>query len=244
MKNGVDGTAVEGIADTHYDIPNFHVSAHHPTVNVPVLWFRSVGHTHTAFVMETLIDELATRAKTDPIAYRRKLLKSDAKKLLAALDLMEQKSAAWRSKLPPGHAFGIACHEAFETGVACAVDVSIEKKRPKIHRVTVAVNPGFAVNPLTIESQFQAGVSFGVSQLMAKGAITLKDGHVEQSNFDAYTPPYIVDAPVTVDVHIVPSAEKPSGCGEPPVPVIAPAVINALSQLTGKRYHTLPLVTV
>ena len=244
VKNGVDQTAVEGISDTHYDIPNFHVSAHHPTVNVPVLWWRSVGHTHTAFVMETLIDELATRAKMDPIAYRRKLLKPDAKKLRAALNLLEEKSAPWRTKLPKGHAAGVACHEAFDTGVACAVDVSIENNRPRIHRVTVAVDAGLAVNPLTIESQFQAGVTFGLSQLMAKGAITLKDGYVEQSNFDAYTPPYIADAPVAVDVHIVPSTEKSTGCGEPPVPVISPAVVNALARLTGKRYRALPLLTV
>jgi isoquinoline 1-oxidoreductase beta subunit len=128
--------------------------------------------------------------------------------------------------------------------VACAVDVSIENKRPRIHRMTVAVDPGLAVNPLTIESQFQAGVAFGVTQLMAQGAITLKDGRVEQRNFDGYTPPYISDAPVAVDVHIVPSTEAPSGCGEPPVPVIAPAVVNALAKLTGKRYRSLPLVTV
>jgi len=244
IKNGVDETATEGTADTNYDIPNFHVSAHHPTVNVPVLWWRSVGHTHNAFVMETLIDELALRAKIDPIAYRRKLLKPDAKKLRAALDLMDEKSAPWRTKLPKGHALGISCHESFGTGVACAVDVSIENKRPKIHRVTIAVDPGLAVNPLTIESQFQAGVAFGVTQLMAKGAITLKDGRVEQRNFDGYTPPYIVDAPVAVDVHIVPSAEPPTGCGEPPVPVISPAVVNALAKLTGKRYRSLPLVVI
>lgn len=244
VKNGVDATAVEGITDTHYNILNLHVSAHHPTVNVPVLWWRSVGHTHTAFVMETLIDELATRARIDPIAYRRKLLKADAGKLRRALDLMDEKSAAWRSKLPPGHALGISCHEAFDTAVACAVDVSIENKRPRIHRVTIALDPGIAVNPLTIESQFQAGVAFGVSQLMAKGAITLKDGRVEQRNFDGYTPPYMVDAPVAVDVHIVPSSEAPTGCGEPPVPVISPAVVNALAKLTGKRYRSLPLVTL
>jgi isoquinoline 1-oxidoreductase subunit beta len=244
IKNGVDETAVEGTADTSYNIPNFHVSAHHPTVNVPVLWWRSVGHTHNAFVMETLIDELATRAKIDPIAYRRKLLKPDAKKLRGALDLMDEKSAAWRNKLSKGHAVGISCHESFGTGVACAVDVSIENKRPRIHRVTVALDCGIAVNPLTIESQFQAGVAFGVAQLMAKGAITLKDGRVEQRNFDGYTPPYIVDAPVTVDVHIVPSIEAPTGCGEPPVPVISPAVVNALAKLTGKRYRSLPLVSL
>ncbi len=244
IKNGVDETAVEGTADTSYSIPNFHVSAHHPTVNVPVLWWRSVGHTHNAFVMETLIDELATGAMVDPIAYRRKLLKADAGKLHRALDLMDERSAVWRTKLPKGHALGISCHESFGTAVACAVDVSIENKRPRIHRVTVALDPGIAVNPLTIESQFQAGVAFGVTQLMAKGAITLKDGRVEQRNFDGYTPPYIVDAPVAVDVHIVPSAEPPTGCGEPPVPVISPAVVNALAKLTGKRYRSLPLVVI
>jgi isoquinoline 1-oxidoreductase beta subunit len=243
IKNGVDQTVVEGTADTSYNIPNFHVSAHHPTPNVPVLWWRSVGHTHNAFVMETLIDELAARAKADPIAYRRKLLKPEAGKLHRTLELVDQKSA-WRRSLPAGHAYGVACHECFGTAVACVTDVSIENGRPRIHRATVAVDCGLAVNPLTIESQFQAGVAFGVTQLMPKGAITLKDGRVEQRNFDGYTPPYIVDAPVAVDVHVVPSTEPPTGCGEPPVPVISPAVVNALSKLTGKRYRNLPLVSV
>ena len=242
IKNGVDETAVEGVADSHYVIPNFHLSAHHPTVNVPVLWWRSVGHTHTAFVMETLIDELATRAKIDPIAYRRKLLKPDSHKLRKTLDLLETKTANWR--LPRGHAKGVACHECFGTGVACAVDVSLENKRPKIHRATVAVDCGMAINPLTIESQFQAGIGFGLTQLVSGGAITLKNGRVEQRNFDGFTPPYIVDVPVDIDVHIVPSTEAPTGCGEPPVPVIAPAVVNALAKLTGKRYRTLPLTNI
>jgi isoquinoline 1-oxidoreductase beta subunit len=180
----------------------------------------------------------------DPIAYRRRLLEPDAKKLRAALDLMEEKSAPWRRTLARNHAAGIACHECFGTAVACAVDVSIENKRPKIHRATVAIDAGLVVNPLSVEAQCQGAIVFGLSQLMAKGAITLKDGRVEQSNFDAYTPPYIMDAPVAVDVHIVPSSERPTGCGEPPVPVIAPAVVNALSKLTGKRYRSLPLVTV
>src|SRR6266478_7860053 len=140
IKNGVDQATVEGTSDTNYNLPNFHVSAHNPTINVPVLWWRSVGNTHTAFVMETLIDELATRTKMDPIAYRRKLLKPEAKKLRAALDLMEQQSASWRKNLPKGHAAGISCHECFGTAVACAVDVSIENRRPKIHRATVALD--------------------------------------------------------------------------------------------------------
>src|SRR5215813_13476331 len=240
IKNGVDETAVEGTSDTSYLIPNFHLSAHHPTVNVPVLWWRSVGHTHNAFVMETLVDELATRAKVDPIAYRRKLLKPDAKKLHSVLELLDQKSG-WRKTLPRGRAAGIACHESFDTAVACAVEVSIENKRPRIHRATVAVNCGLAVNPLTVESQFQGGLGFGLTQLVGQGAITLKDGRVEQRNFDGYAPPYIVDVPVSVEVHIVPSAEAPTGCGEPPVPVISPAVVNALARITGKRYRTLPL---
>jgi isoquinoline 1-oxidoreductase beta subunit len=243
IQNGVDSTAVEGTADTHYAISNFHVSAHHPAINVPVLWWRSVGHTHNAFVMETLIDELAVRAKADPIAYRLKLLSPEAKKLRACLALL-QENIAWRNSVPRNHAVGVACHESFETGLACAVEVSIENRRPKIHRATIAVDPGFAVNPLTIESQMQGGVTFGITQLMPKGAITLKDGRVEQRNWDGYTPPYIKDAPVTVNVYIVPSAEKPSGCGEPPVPVISPAIVNALSQLTGKRYRRLPLTEI
>ena len=243
IKDGVDETAVEGTKDTSYNIPNFRVTAHHPTVNVPVLWWRSVGHTHNAFVMETLVDELATRAKVDPIAYRQKLLKPDAKKLHSVLELLDQKSG-WRKTLPRGRAAGIACHESFDTAVACAVEVSIENKRPRIHRATVAVNCGLAVNPLTVESQFQGGLGFGLTQLVVKGAITLKDGHIEQRNFDGYAPPYMIDAPMTVDVHIVPSTEPPTGCGEPPVPVISPAVVNALSRLTGKRYRTLPLVSL
>jgi len=243
IKDGVDETAVEGTKDTSYNIPNFRVMAHHPTVNVPVLWWRSVGHTHSAFVMETLVDELATRAKVDPIAYRRKLLKADAKKLHSVLELLDQKSG-WRKTLPRGRAAGIACHESFDTAVACAVEVSIENKRPRIHRATVAVNCGLAVNPLSVESQFQGGLGFGLTQLVAKGAITLKDGRIEQRNFDGYAPPYMIDVPETIDVHIVPSTEPPTGCGEPPVPVISPAVVNALAKLTGKRYRKLPLITV
>jgi isoquinoline 1-oxidoreductase beta subunit len=155
-----------------------------------------------------------------------------------------QEKAGWRQSVPRDHAVGIACVQCFGTAVACAAEVSIEDGRPRIHRVTVALNCGLAVNPLTIESQFQGGVGFGVTQLMSKGAITLKDGRVEQRNFDGYSPPYMKDAPAAVDVHIVPSDDKPTGCGEPPVPVIAPAVANALFRLTGKRYRTLPLTAL
>jgi isoquinoline 1-oxidoreductase subunit beta len=244
IKNGIDQSVIEGVADTPYTVPNFHVSVHQPTPNVPVLWWRSVGNTHTAFVMETLIDELAMRAKADPIAYRLSLLSTEAKRLKACLALLQEKTASWRDRIPHDHAVGVASHECFGTAVACAVEVSIEDRRPRIHRATVAVHPGFAVNPLTVESQMQGGVSFGITQLMAGGAITLKDGRVEQRNWDGYTPPYMKDVPVAVDVHIVPSNEEPTGCGEPPVPVISPAVANALSRLTGKRYRKLPLTEI
>ena len=244
IKNGIDETVVEGTADTGYAIPNIRVSAHQPKINVPVLDFRSVGNTHGAFVMETLIDELATRARVDPIAFRRALLAPDAKKRRRVLDLMDEKSASWRHALSRGHALGIAVHECFGTAVGLAVDVSVADGRPRIHRATAAIDLGVAVNPLTIEAQVQGGLAFGVLQLMAKGAITFKDGHVEQRNFHDYTPAYMKDAPVAVDVHIVPSNEPPTGCGEPPVPVIAPAVANALFRLAGKRYRSLPLVSV
>jgi isoquinoline 1-oxidoreductase beta subunit len=243
VKNGLDVLVVEGTANNPYAIPNFHLSAHHPKVNVPVLAWRSVGYTHNAFVMETLIDELAVRARTDPIAYRLKLLNPDARKLRAALNLLKER-AAWRDILPPNRAAGIACSEYHDTAVACAVEVSIEDQRPRIHRATVAIECGLAVNPLTIEGQVQGGLAFGMTQLMAHGAITLQEGRVQQRNFDGFTPPYIADAPLSVDVHIVPSTEAPTGVGEPPVPVISPAVVNALARLTGKRYRALPLVAL
>ena len=149
------------------------------------------------FVMETLIDELATRAKMDPITYRRKLLKPEAKKLRAVLDLLDEKSAAVaRQFCLRVMRWASPAMNRFDTAVACAVEVSIENKRPRIHHATVAVHCGLAVNPLTIESQFQGGVGFGLTQLVGQGAITLKDGRVEQRNFDGYTPPYIADVPV------------------------------------------------
>ena len=244
VKDGVDFLAVEGTVDCRYAIPNFHVSAHHPKVNVPVLSYRSIGHTHSAYVMETLIEELATRAGIDPIAYRLKLLDPAPSKSRAVLTLLQEKGAAWRGSVPRNHALGTALSEYQRSACACIVDVSIENKRPRIHRALVAVHCGLAVNPLTVESQFQGGLVFGLTQLMARGAITLKDGLVEQRNFDGYTPPYIADSPVEVEVHIVPTGDAPTGVGECPVPLMAPAVANALARLTGKRYRTLPLVTI
>jgi isoquinoline 1-oxidoreductase beta subunit len=240
VKDGIDGVTIEGVADTHYRIPGFELTVHHPKNSVPVLWWRSVGHTHNAYVMETLIDELAVRAGADPFEYRRRLLAPDAGKLRAALDLLDRQTT-WRSRLPEGHAAGLALHESFDTAVGCVAEVSVERGRPVIHRVTAAVHLGIAVNPLTIESQIQGGLVFGASQLVPGGEITLRNGRVVQRNFDSYRPPYMLDAPAAIDVHIVQSTEAPTGVGEPGTPPMAPAVANALARLTGTRYRTLPL---
>jgi isoquinoline 1-oxidoreductase beta subunit len=243
VRNGVDALVVEGTADTLYNLPNFLVTAHHPNVNVKVFSWRSVGHTHNDFVMETLIDELATRANADPIAYRLALLDANAKKLRAALMLLDERSA-WRQRPPRGHAVGIACGVYHDTASACVAEISVEKGQFRIHRVTAAVDCGMAVNPLSIEAQFQGGLIFGLSQLIPKGAITLKDGQVEQHNFNDLIPPYIVYAPASIDVHIVKSTDPPTAIGECPVPIISPAVVNALHRLTGKRYRRLPLTSL
>jgi isoquinoline 1-oxidoreductase subunit beta len=145
-------------------------------------------HTHNTFVLETLLDELAIRAKTDPIEYRLKLLSPDALKLRRVLTLLQEKSA-WRSNLPPNHAVGIASADYLDTGIACAAEVSIEDNRPRIHRVTVCIDCGLPVNLLSIEARCQGAIGFGLTQLVELGAISLKQGQVEQSNFDGFRPP-------------------------------------------------------
>jgi len=243
VKDGVDALVVEGTVNHPYTIPNIHVSVDHTKVNVPVLSWRSIGYTHNTFVVETLIDELAARAKVDPIAYRLRLFRPDVPRFISSMKLLDDKTAAWRAALPAGHALGVACGMYNRSAIACAVEVSIEHGKPRIHRATAAVDCGIAVNPMTIEAQVHSGFVFGLTQLVPGGAITIKDGIVQQRNFESFTPPYLADAPLEIDVHIVPSTEEPTGMGETPVPVIAPAVVNALAALTGKRYRTLPLVT-
>jgi isoquinoline 1-oxidoreductase beta subunit len=237
VKDGVDATMVEGVTDTPYNLPNFNVSVHHPDVNVPVLWWRSVGHSHTAFVMETLIDELATAAKQDPIAYRLALLDAKHTRQRAVLNLARERSG-WGKPLPAGRARGIALHESFNTVVAQVAEVSVANNQVHVHRVTAAVDCGQAVNPLSIEAQMQSGIAFGLSAAL-HGRISLKNGQVEQSNFTDYPVLRMNEMP-EVAVHIVPSAAKPSGMGEPGVPPIAPAVANAVAALNGKRLRKLP----
>ena len=233
VKEGVDATSVEGTADSPYmkSIPHYHVTLHTVKQSVPVLWWRSVGHSHTAFVMESLIDELAHAAKLDPLDYRRQLLK-DHPRHLAALNLAAEK-ADWGKALPKGVSRGIAVHESFGSFVAHVAEVSVTEGKVKVHRVVSAIDCGLAVNPDSLKAQMESSVSFGLGAAL-QSEITFKDGMVQQSNFHDYQVLRMADMP-TVEVHIVPSAEKMGGVGEPGLPPVAPAVTNAIFAATGKR---------
>ena len=239
VQDGVDSTSVEGVADSPYltSIPNHRVELHSPTTPIPVLWWRSVGHTHTAFVMETLIDELAARAGEDPVAYRRRMLQGHPRHL-GVLDLAAEK-AGWGSPLPPGRARGIAVHESFGSFVAEVAEVAIEDGRIRVHRVVCAVDCGIAVNPEAIAAQMESGVAFGLSAAL-HSKLTVKDGKVQESNFHDYVVLRLNEMP-QVEAYIVPSTEAPGGIGEVAVPPSAPAVANAVAALTGKRLRELPL---
>jgi isoquinoline 1-oxidoreductase beta subunit len=238
IKEGIDHTSVEGASDTPYDIPNLQVELHSPKNGVPVLWWRSVGHSHTAFVMETLMDDLARKAGIDPYQYRRTLLAKHPRNLKVLQTAAEK--AGWGKPLPKGRGRGIAVHESFGSFVAQAAEVSLDKNGAiKVHRVVCAVDCGRIVNPDIIKAQMESGIIFGLSAAL-HGAITLKNGRVEQGNFDSYPLVRMAAAP-KIEVHIVASDETPGGVGEPGVPPIAPAVANALFALSGARVRTLPL---
>jgi isoquinoline 1-oxidoreductase subunit beta len=237
-KDGIDLTSVEGAIDTPYRLPNFRLEVHYPEVNVPVLWWRSVGNTHTAFVIETMIDEMAQAAGRDPIEYRLAVLDPNSTRQRATLELVRRKSG-WGEKLPAGRARGVAMHTSFGSVVAEVAEVSVDQGRIRVHKVTCAVDCGLSVNPLTVEAQISSGVAFGLGAALY-GKITLKDGHVEQSNFPDYPVLRFNEMPQT-RVHIVPSSADPTGIGEPGTPPIAPAIANALARLTGKRLRRLPL---
>ena len=237
VKNGVDGTATEGMR-APYPIP-MRLTVHHPQVNVPVLWWRSVGSTHTAFVMETLLDDIARTTKQDPVAYRLRLFGTQHPRHRAALQLAVDKSGYGKRQLPAGRAWGVAVHESFETVVAYVVEASVKDGSPVLHTVTAGVHCNLAVNPRSIEAQIQGAAIMGLSMCLPGGAITLKDGVVEQSNFGDFAVPRITDAPAFA-VHVVPSADAPTGMGEPGLPPLAPAFANAIAQLTGKPLRELP----
>jgi isoquinoline 1-oxidoreductase beta subunit len=237
VKDGIDGTMVEGMKEP-YDVP-MRLTAHHPQVNVPVLWWRSVGSTHTAYAMETLLDEVARATGQDPVAYRMKLMGDKHPRHKAALQLAVDQSGYGKRTLPPGRAWGVAVHESFSSVVAYVVEASVEKGAPKLHAVTAGVHCNLAVNPTSVEAQVQGAALMGLSMCLPGAAITLKDGVVEQSNFGDFMVPRITDMP-QIAVHIVPSAEPPTGMGEPGLPPLAPAFANAVARLTGSTPRELP----
>ncbi|HET7792700.1 MAG TPA: xanthine dehydrogenase family protein molybdopterin-binding subunit [Rhizobacter sp.] len=237
VKDGIDATMVEGMKEP-YELP-MRLSVHHPKLNVPVLWWRSVGSTHTAFVMETLVDEIARATQQDPVAYRMKLMGSEHPRHKAALQLAVDKSGYGRKKLAAGRAWGVAVHESFNSVVAYVVEASVKDGTPKLHSVTAGVHCNLVVNPRTIEAQVQGGALMGLSMCLPGAAITLKDGVVEQSNFGDFPVPRITDMP-QIAVHTVPSGDAPTGMGEPGLPPLAPAFANAVAALTGKPVRELP----
>ncbi|QNP48798.1 xanthine dehydrogenase family protein molybdopterin-binding subunit [Diaphorobacter aerolatus] len=237
IKNGVDNTAVEGMKEP-YDLP-MRLSAHHPDLNAPVLWWRSVGSTHTAYVMETLIDEIARAAKQDPVEYRLAQFGSKHPRHKAALQLAVEKSGYGKRALAEGRGWGVAVHESFDSVVAYVVEASVKDGTPKLHRVTAGVHCNLAVNPRGVEAQVQGGALMGLGMCLPGAAITFKDGQVEQSNFGDYVVARLTDMP-EIAVHIVPSADAPTGMGEPGVPPLAPAFANAIAALTGKVPRELP----
>lgn len=239
VKNGIDATSVEGVADSPYmkEIQNHSVELHSPRTGIPVLWWRSVGHSHTGFVMESLIDELAQAARKDPVEYRRALLKNHPRHL-RVLNLAAEK-AGWGSRLPKGRARGVAVHESFGSFVAQVAEVSVEDGRIRVHRVVCAVDCGLAVNPETVVAQMESGIAFGLGAVL-HSALHFKDGRVQESNFHDYRVLRLKEMP-HVEVHIAPSTDKMGGIGEAGVPPIAPAVANAVFTLTGRRLRELPL---
>jgi isoquinoline 1-oxidoreductase beta subunit len=241
VKNGIDVTSVEGASTLPYVIPNLGVELHSPKIGVPVQWWRSVGSSHTAFSTETFLDELAAAGGKDPYELRRTLLGKHLRHK-GVLELAAQK-AGWGKPLAPAQGAqrgrGIAVHESFNTFVAQVAEVTVRDGQLKVDRVVCAVDCGVAVNPAVIQAQMESGIVYGLTAALY-GAITLKDGAVEQSNFHDYAPLRMNEMP-RVEVHIVPSEEKPSGVGEPATPVIAPAVANAVFAATGKRVRSLPI---
>ena len=238
IKEGVDSTSVEGAADILYGIPNLQVDLHSPTIGVPVQWWRSVGHSHTGFSVEAFLDEVAYAGGKDPYELRRKLLEKQPR-MLAVLDLAAKK-ANWGEKLPAGVGRGIATHFSFDSYVAQVVEASVGKGgEVRVHRVVCAVDCGLVINPDTVKAQMEGGIIYGLTAAL-KTEITLKDGRVEQGNFNDYPMLRMYESP-EIEVYIVPSTESPTGVGEPGVPPVAPALANAIFAVTGKRMRRLPI---
>ena len=239
IKDGIDPTCVEGASDSPYvkAIPNHRVELHAVETGVPVLWWRSVGNSHTAFAVESFVDELAHAAKRDPLVFRRALLVKSPR-VWQVLELAAAK-AGWGSPVPPGRGRGLAVHESFGSIVAHVAEVGVEEGQIRVHRVTAAIDCGTCVNPLGVRAQVESGLAFGLGAAL-HSELTMKDGRVVESNFHDYRILRLDEMP-RVDVHIVRSRERAGGAGEPGTPPIAPAVANAVFALTGQRLRRLPL---
>lgn len=235
----VDDSSVEAVKGSPYleSVPDHSVELHTTLVGVPVLPWRSVGLSHTVFVIESLIDELAFLAKKDPVAYRRSLLKNQPR-YLAALKLATEK-AGWSTPLATGRFRGVAVSERGGSYVAHVVELSVVNQQIQIHRVVSAIDCGLAVNPDGVRAQIESSVVFGLTAALY-GEITVEKGQVVQQNFHDYRLLRMAEMPL-IEVHIVDSAEKMGGVGEPAVPSIMPALTNALFAATGKRIRRLPI---
>lgn len=239
IAQGFDGTSVEGAMELPYAIPNIRVDLHSPIQAVPVQWWRSVGHSHTGFVVESFFDELAHAAGHDPYRLRRRLL-ADHPRHRRVLDLAAEKGG-WGEKLPPGKGRGLALHHSFGSYVAQVAEVSVDEKGGiRVERVVCAVDCGRVVHPDTVRAQMESGIVFGLSAALF-GELTLEKGRVLESNFHDYPVLRLEETPV-IEVHLVTSSEKPTGVGEPGVPPIAAAVANAVFAAVGARVRRLPLL--
>jgi isoquinoline 1-oxidoreductase beta subunit len=228
--NRKDDSGHEGISDSPYldAIPAHLVSMHSPASPVTVQWWRSVGNSHTAFAMESFIDELAHAGRRDPLELRRRLLVLDA----------AAERAGWATPAPSGIGRGVAVHLSFGSIAAQVAEISVERDRLRVHRVVCAIDCGIAVNPAGVVAQMESGILYGLSAALHE-QITIKDGRVQQSGFHDYPVLRMHEAP-RIEVVIVNSGAPPGGAGEPGTPPIAPAVANAVFALTGKRLRTLP----
>jgi isoquinoline 1-oxidoreductase beta subunit len=236
IKDGVDGTSVEGVSPSSYDLPMLAGQLHSPTLPVRPLWWRSVGNTHTAYVMETMMDKLAQAAGQDPVAFRLALLEKNPR-AIGVLKLVADK-AGWGRKMPAGSAQGIAVHECFGTHVAQVAEVTLKDGKVRVDRVFCAVDCGVAVNPDVIRAQMEGGIGFALGALYYS-EIELKAGRPVQRNFDQYKALRIYEMPA-VEVFIVPSEAAPTGVGEPGVPPLGPAVANAVVRAGGPVVTRLP----
>lgn len=242
VKNGYDSSTAEGVDGSPYlkAIPATDCQVATPASPVSTLWWRSVGATHTAMAMEHTLDQLSARAKIDPLEYRRALLtKAGATRHLAVLNMAAEK-AGWGQLATDGYARGIAMHESFGSVVANVAEVKLENGEPKVRRAVSVIDCGLAVAPDQVKAQLEGGLNYGLSAGLY-GQVTLKDGVVQQTNFDSYRVLRMNEAPV-IETYIVPSAAHPTGVGEPGTPVIIPAVANALLAAGHGPTTSLPFV--